>query len=200
MKAEETDAMIVIRRGDDGIQVSDIWELPFNQFGWSWDDSHKTLPAKYAVVLTPQSIWLAGKCETPPTGHQSENPGEFTEGIWKHDAIELFMAGSAPHAYQEFNLSPSGAWWSALFSYYRQADERSFQMPRVQTWAESLKSGWRAAIQIERKSLSVDITTSTRLNVCMIVGKDSQHFLSANRISTEKPDFHRIEFLTAVAH
>jgi len=46
--------------------------------------------------------------------------GEFTEGLWKADVVELFLHDQASESYLELNLSPTGAWWAKKFSSYRE--------------------------------------------------------------------------------
>ncbi|MFA5506199.1 MAG: hypothetical protein WC314_15920 [Vulcanimicrobiota bacterium] len=49
----------------------------------------------------------------------SLRPGSFVEGLWEKDVAELFLGGPGEF-YQEINISPSGAWWSATFKGYRE--------------------------------------------------------------------------------
>ena len=48
--------------------------------------------------------------------------GSFVEGLWEQDVAELFLSGPGD-SYQEINVSPTGAWWSACFSNYRERTE-----------------------------------------------------------------------------
>jgi hypothetical protein len=45
----------------------------------------------------------------------------FRSELWRMHCAELFLASRQPRL-SEFNLSPSGAWWSQGFARYREAD------------------------------------------------------------------------------
>ncbi len=52
-----------------------------------------------------------------PLADRASFPAEgFVEGLWEHDVAEFFLLDRRRGTYQEYNLSPGGAWWAAAFS------------------------------------------------------------------------------------
>ena len=107
---------------------------------------------------------------------------------------ELFIARPDARSYLEFNLAPSGAWWTAAFSAPRVPSPAFDILPAVR--CESGKggeSGWRAALGIPLSWLEAAIGwgADSRLNVSFILDSPDQRFLTACDLGDGEPDFHR---------
>jgi hypothetical protein len=119
--------------------------------------------------------------------------GRFISGLWEHDVAELFIMDRDGIAYQEINLSPTGAWWTMKFSSERKADLSNFNMPRrVETFSRCGNSSWCSAIAIHLSELSIsfDPGIATRANVAAIIGKSPRHYFSWCLFESEAPEFH----------
>lgn len=105
----------------------------------------------------------------------------FVAGLWHKDVGEFFLIAEDGR-YQEFNLSPSGAWWSARFRGYRD-QECECPCPSVVTQAARSRSGWKASLTVLR-SETIDWK---RFQVTAIL--DGRYFSSG--LCAGEPDFHR---------
>lgn len=102
------------------------------------------------------------------------------------DCAELSFGRGSNFAYQEFNLSPSGAWWSQGFARYREADP-AFRRPQgVECYAQVQQiepAYWQACLQavplteIALPAFKVENAKKLRANVCFIWGADPQQFV-----------------------
>ena len=126
-------------------------------------------------------------------------PGDFIEGLWERDVVELFLGEPGTPRYQEFNLSPRGAWWTVSLSEYRVRMETR-PMPGVRCFSEVDAGGWRAALALPLDELSIrwELLNGGTVNVTAIQG-NPQRFVTAADLGGGEPDFHRAErFLSPV--
>ncbi len=147
--------------------------------------------------LPPQVRWWkdAGfliwemKMELPWAGRGEFESGGFVEGLWDRDVAEFFIMDRGSGGYQEFNLGPGGAWWSA-----------SFVAPRVRAVPQL---DWtRLGVQTEVTWTPVHWTGQMRLrlpdhrepavNFCAIRRRPGGvAYYSLAGLGGETPDFHR---------
>jgi hypothetical protein len=119
-------------------------------------------------------------------------PGDFIEGLWERDVVELFLGESDSPRYQEFNLSPRGAWWTMAFTGYR-TRMATTPLPGLRCDAAKTPSGWRAATAIPINELSIRWASARgTVNVTAICGTP-QRFVTALNLGGGEPDFHRAE-------
>lgn len=126
--------------------------------------------------------------------------GDFGEGLWEQDVAELFVMGPDGH-YQEFNLSPTGAWWSATFSSYREGCLPA-KLPSVHTEARREEGRWNARLSLALSDLKVlsglDIKAA-RLNVTSILSPRDPSYLCWGWQKGNQPDFHRADNFLPIA-
>lgn len=119
-------------------------------------------------------------------------PGAFIEGLRESDVVELFLGEPGSTRYQEFNLSPRGAWWTMGFSGYR-VRMTTNPMPGVRCYADVVGEVWRTAIVIPLRELTIAwVPDAGTLNVTAIHGLPQQ-FATAVDLGGGEPDFHRAE-------
>lgn len=121
------------------------------------------------------------------------------EGLWNHDVAEIFLAGPGPR-YQEWNFSPSGAWWSAVFSDYRQLEQ---PCPGVVPDLEAVSGPgfWEVRCRLPLVSLLPwnDAPRSQwRLHVACILYPQDPEYLCSGHTSGGTPDFHRASHFRAL--
>lgn len=126
---------------------------------------------------------------------------QFVQGLWEYDVGEVFISHPATGRYQEFNLAPSGAWWTCLFSSYRTAEEKQPAVVPATIWQHSTAEGWQAAIEIPISGIHLPFRdlAELRFNICTIQGSSPRHYLSAATINTREPDFHHHDSFLALS-
>lgn len=135
---------------------------------------------------------FAFRADKPPEC-QPYPRGQFVEGLWNDDVAELFVAGPGCD-YQEFNFSPTGAWWSTYFSNYRQRD-RLCPDPVPQLECRSGPDFWQIRCTLTLSSLLPWQGCSSdrrRLQVASILFPADPEYLSSGHCSGGTPDFHRL--------
>jgi hypothetical protein len=107
----------------------------------------------------------------------------FTDGLWNHTCCEAFVAGA--DGYDEFNLSPSGAFAAYRFSGYRAGMRRLEGHVRV---------SWRKGVLEALVPLRAD---ARRLALSAVI-EETSGALSywALRHAAGKPDFHHADAFT----
>lgn len=122
------------------------------------------------------------------TRHQ---PGDFIEGLWERDVAELFLMGPGGH-YHEFNLSPSGAWWCASFSGYRQRIQ-ALPCPSARVSSRVEPDVWSASLTVDLHDipcLEGKGLEQARLSVTSILCPGQPEYLCSGHQSGGTPDFH----------
>lgn len=174
-------------------------ELPAQ--GWfrqDWFGRPCRFRSSYGLDLAPNGFTFCFQSERPPECKPLP-PGSFERGLWQEDVAELFI-GEPDGAYQEFNFSPSGAWWSAWFDSYRK-EVREVPVPRPQIDCRALPAGgWVVRVVLAPEGLVASLrgTPSAELtfNLCAILDPQDPEYLCLGHVSGGEPDFHgRSNFL-----
>ena len=172
------------------------------QVRWWIEDEHLLWEMKTPLPLEDRAIFKAGG---------------FAEGLWEQDVAEFFVADPETGHYQEFNLSPGGAWWSAIFSGPRvrmepQPDWREFDVQTEVQWTGRewigcfslpLSKFMRAAFEAPLPDAPNSHHATDRLRPepgrrCLAVNFTAirastagRRFYSLAPLAGEAPDFHR---------
>ena len=149
--------------------------------------------ARFRLIEDSNLLWLIATRDCNASPHPSATCGEFKAGLWHYDVAELFITTPDFKQYLEFNLSPSGAWWAALFCGPRRRSKLN-GLPKVICRADPMESGgWIAALGIPLAWLrqNIDWGPNSPLNVTFILDSPDQRFLSACQMGSGEPDFHR---------
>jgi hypothetical protein len=178
----------------DPIQILPPSASSFTSLPLNWYGQPARYRAEYRLSLDNATLRFDFRCDKPAQFEIAHHPGEFVEGLWEQDVAELFVMGPEG-MYQEFNVSPGGAWWCAVFSTYRE-QERTFQCPSVVTRASSRSECWTAGLSLELSDLLVlpggDLSQA-RLQVASILCSGQPEYLCSGHSSGGEPDFHRAE-------
>lgn len=157
-----------------------------------WKGSTLPHPFSWSVAMDPRTLWFV--CSLPG-GHvysREEYQGEFVEGLWNRDVAELFIKNPEGRC-QEFNVAPSGAWWSMTLSEYRKRDPGA-KRPHLSHISCSLKEGsWEVVAAFERCSLDVDIAPNSRIHVSGMWYRPEPTYLSSHPPRGVEPDYHHAE-------
>lgn len=180
------------------LSISVIDQLPYSQFSTDWFGVSSKENVSFVVALDPTSIWVSVKFPSKVLLHPKDKADSFIEGLWDYDVFELFLCDDVTERYQEFNLSPGGAWWSASFLRYRERE--GIQQNGIKTWAKNEENGqFHSYLQILRGSLAISFSCSnnSRANVTAILG-NPQKFFSHEKLSAPQPDFHIVNQLQQI--
>jgi hypothetical protein len=154
---------------------------------------------RWALALTPDSLIF--RADLPfgrPDFDDSYQRGAFIEGLWDRDLAEFFIMDEAGR-YQEFNVSPAGAWWSCYLTSYRQRSDLSINGQPSFVETQLNQAGWSVVFALPRSALLVPITEKSSVHVTAIASiAGERRFISSAPTSNFAPDFHRRECFQAV--
>jgi hypothetical protein len=175
----------------DAVSVLTPQQIDFDWFGEKLKN-----PAQFVMAVDSHKLYFVAQIGSSAHFDNSAAQGQFVEGLWTKDVAEFFVTNSGQTSYQEFNLSPTGAWWSCYFSKYRKRETSLFKMPQgVETFSVIEGSQWKAGLSIPLSEFSVPLALeeSTRINVCFALGKAKRQYVSWAQIKKYEPDFHLAE-------
>lgn len=176
------------------LQALDREALPWIPFECDWFGAASTLRPQFRVIVTKHTLLFEALGPQPASYREIHLAGSFQPGLWEMDVAELFLCHSSGTGYREFNLAPSGAYWTAKFSDYRSIDETPDELPDEGPCALSHfhDRSWHAELLIPRDALEGDIVFdhSLRANVNFILGQAPRNFFSWEKLSAKEPDFH----------
>ncbi len=196
---------IPVHRSKAPLSLRKALALPRERIDSDWYKKKTPHPIQFSLGLDSTTFYFIGEVSAPPYCDESLASGDYREGLWERDVAEFFLLESPDARYQEFNLSPMGAWWSHSFVKYRERDTAHFVKPQgvvtYSDWdAKPLENNskiltWTVGISIPRRSLSIPISfsESTRINVSFILGAPHERFYSFAPPLECAPDFHRVE-------
>lgn len=176
-----------------GLEFAELFRLPGTELnnGWFLDASISVMRAMLAA--DSQHLWWGVQCSGAGDNFQHHLGGHYVEGLWEYDLAELFIANPAG-GYEEFNLSPTGAWWQMRFACYRERIA-GFQPAELvlEGFAETSTDGWRAAIKIPLSSLWCSPSAvELRGNLCGISGVSPRRYQTLAEPRSLEPDFHQL--------
>lgn len=143
-----------------------------------WYGQRAGFPVLWSLEVFDDRLEFQFESGAPAVCEEAEG---FVAGLWQKDVGEIFLIAQDGR-YQEFNLSPTGAWWSARFRGYRD-QECECPCPSVRTTASRSRAGWRAQLSVSCS----EIIEWDRFQITAILGG---RYFSTGRCEGE-PDFHR---------
>lgn len=160
--------------------------------GWNLESAPRV---EAFVQETTDEIYWGAKVYAKANYNSEHQKNSFVEGLWKQDALELFVRDLNSNYYQEFNLSPAGAYWSAVFKDYREpAESHERKIDNIEINSKVDDSSWTASMRISKRDLGID-SDGLLINMTAILNTiDESCYLSMLPISTNTPDFHKIIF------
>ena len=159
-----------------------------------WYGQAVTPPYEYQFCHTAAGLVFRARRAAAALVHPQATCGRYQAELWRYDAAEFFITTPGGERYMEFNLSPNGAWWAAVFSAPRVVDT-AFEhwRPAVTATGESTENGWQCEACISAQSLQeVGINLADcKLTACAILQSPQQVFLTTALPCDTQPDFHR---------
>ena len=131
------------------LSADDVRSLPRQSISSSWEHVPLSYPFSWSLALDPATMWLC--CSLPGGGTVKSGSarGDFVEGLWEYDVAELFVR-DARGAYQEFNVSPTGAWWSMTHTEYRVRSNDSRPARCLSVTTKVFDGQWEVVAAFER--------------------------------------------------
>jgi hypothetical protein len=156
-------------------------------------------PFRWAVGLDDERlVFSASVASGAPLYNVHNPPHAFVEGLWNEDLVELFIMNKRGE-YQEFNVSPSGAWWSCCFASYRTRSAIPPQLTPLAVASVVREDGWTTNFIVRLSELSVPLEPSSRVHVSAIVSVEGERrYLSSAPVLGIEPDFHDTRCFEAV--
>lgn len=130
----------------------------------------------------------------PGFPHPKGKPGSYQAELWKFDVAEFFLATPDRSRYLEFNLSPTGSWWSCLFGERLVPEKGEPQaIAGVRAEGRQTESCWEAHASLPREWIEEHfaLDQGVGLNTTFILNSPDQIFASAADLGPGEPDFHR---------
>ena len=162
-----------------------------------WRGAHLASAFEWCFVKDTERLWFSARLPGGSFYDQTHCVGDFVEGLWQQDVAEFFVKDSSGR-YQEFNVSPSGAWWTTLLSSYRRraAVQPKISNPEIHT--QVLQGRWFAVIGVALADVGVQCNTQTLIHVSGIHGSPHQTFMSSKPQPHISPDFHEPNCFEAI--
>jgi hypothetical protein len=158
-----------------------------------WFGNSSLWNPEMAFEVKDDQLLFQFRAAKAPHCDKSLGRGDFVEGLWEQDVAEIFLAGPNGR-YQEINLSPVGAWWSAVFSAYRER-ERVARF-RADIRAEIRQDSWEIRFSAKLQDLEAwrDLPRSElKASVTAILHGPEPAFFAWNHTVGGEPDFHRAD-------
>lgn len=150
-----------------------------------------------ALRIEDERLHYSFRAEKTPVCDEGLELGRFVEGLWEKDVAELFLSGPGD-AYQEINISPTGAWWSALFSGYRERSQ-TVEFP-VEIEVERDDKLWQVSFSTAVENLNpwsgLEWSEYRASPAAILHGSEPSFFAwNWNPNKDGEPDFHRKDLL-----
>ncbi len=180
-----------IHRCSRAILPEELQVLPRQRFETDWNGEPLAFRVEFALAVEPGFLHFLATTDLP-TAFLESREGEFIEGLWEQDVAELFIRDADSTNYQEWNVSPSGAWWSQTLSAER-VRTPDFSPDRATSVKRIVQpKGWGIILQIPHHEA---IWQNVRMNVTLILTDEngSRRYLSCCPDPDKSPDFHTIK-------
>lgn len=177
------------------LDLGEEWDPAWTPITKDWFGKDPQYAIEFRLALTPSKLIFEARGAAMPDCDFSLRGGSFVENLWQKDCAELFLAEAGTTRYQEFNLSPTGAWWSAVFESYRKRESTPYVPPKtVRAFSMIDDDFWQSKIILPREAIAIkaNFDQSVPANVCFVLGGGTQ-FLTYARLTAKEPDFHRAE-------
>ncbi len=168
--------------------------VPLTQFHLDWHGKPVRHPTSFGFRLHEDRLVYRFRSDKSADCDKTLVRGQFVAELWTQDVAEFFVRG-IDASYQEFNVSPTGAWWSAAFGQYRSlVEEVPCSSVRIQTTIE--ERNWEIEFSVPLAEIVVLRNIDLRdahLNPAGILNPRDPEYLCFGHTDGGEPDFHRAE-------
>lgn len=181
----------IVFESDRALSSESVLSAPQSEVRCDWSGLAVPGGFRWSLARDPERLWVSIELPAPASTTKKHALGEFIEGLWEDNVVELFLM-EASGRYQEWNVSSDGAWWAMSFAAYREREPGSIQPQGVAIEIFPGAERWRAVLSVPIRSLAVQLESSTGVHVTGIVySKDGvPTYLSSAGSPSFDPDFH----------
>lgn len=175
---------------------SEIDQLQYTEFKTDWFGKRTTFNQnpKFSLAVDDKNFYFQAVFPEKIRINKHENAGDFIEGLWESDVVEFFICEQNSTRYQEFNLSPAGAWWSCLFSEYRKRNKTQ-PIKQTSTITSTFTTDECRGVLLETKldelAINFALNVASKINVNFIL--NGNIYLSWAEYKGIEPDFHLVQ-------
>lgn len=177
------------RKASPVAEPSLLFSFPRQGIRTDWKQSALSGAFEWVFVQDPKFLWFVCRVPERPDYDGSRKSGDFVEGLWERDVAEFFVREPSGR-YQEFNISPAGAWWTTVLTSYRTRSAISPSVSGVVIETRGTERDWVAVLGVPLESLAVGVDCGSSMHVSAIAHRPSARFLSSKPVPTIEPDFH----------
>lgn len=191
--------MLPIYKSLHQLSLEKIEHLPRVELSRNWDGSQAQKRLLCVLAFDTKSFYFSACGFEAPREIAKTESAEFKQGLWEADVAELFIS-DAEDRYQEINLSPSAAWWSATFNAPRKQNTESFNAFKVEASSRKNNEHWYSAVKIPLAAIKINLESAhtLRANFCACLGDNPRNFLSYAALPGKQADFHQPKHFSSV--
>lgn len=169
-------------------RTAELKSVPPTELSRDWFGQSCTFNPRFKFGLWEQRLTFWFAADKPPECDLELKPGNFQAGLWEQDVAEFFLLGPGGE-YQEFNVSPTGAWWSGFFTSYRSPAQEcpSLSVETSSGWSDA---DWWAELSVPIGELAVNWEASVRVNPASILSPSQPRYFCFGHVEGGEPDFH----------
>jgi hypothetical protein len=183
--------MTTVLKSSGPISAQQMVNAPHCEVGLDWHGHPLHGAFRWSLASDAERFWVSLELPAPPPARQMHRSGEFVEALSEADVVECFLMDPSG-CYQEWNISPDGAWWAMSFRRYRQRDPKSVRPGGVSVQVFRERDRWRAILSVPIRQLSVELNQDTRVHLSGILygPHGAPTFISSATSPGFEPDFH----------
>jgi hypothetical protein len=167
-----------------------VHALPRQEVTRGWKGEALPASLRWVVALDPERLWFLGEfpVQKAPPKHR---PGEFVEWLAEADDVLELYVRRADGCYQEWHISPDGAWWSMLFVDYRKRVAQPRMPEGVRVDVTAGEHSWVGVLSAPRSGLEVALDAAVHIQVsACIFSQGPGCFITSAGQPSYDPDFH----------
>lgn len=190
MNASVHDHTLSVFESSSQLDRERVRALPRQGIACGWNGEVLPASLRWAVALDPERLWFLAELPAPrPAAKHS--CGDFVEWLAEaDDVVELFVR-RADGYYQEWHISPDGAWWSMLFVDYRRRVAHPQVPDGVRVEVAPGAGSWLGILSAPRSSLQVALDPASHIQVSgCIFSQGPACFITTAGQPSYAPDFH----------
>lgn len=166
-----TNSYINISNSQEPISFDSLKLLPRQELYLDWRGSRLKKPFSWHLTKTNAALYILIELPNAASDIQINSAGDFVEGLWERDLVEIFLGQANSASYQEWNLSADGAWWAMSFKSYRERDPNSTKPLGVEVFVsrEDGNTSWIGGLKIPLSSLGAPLSEESTVHITGII-------------------------------
>jgi hypothetical protein len=181
---------LVLFRSSRSLSTERVLSLPFHELLRTWSGHTLPGPYRWIVAADRERLWFAAELPLPPPVPKHSR-GDFVEWLAEaDDVVELFVM-ARDNRYEEWHISPDGAWWSMEFVGYRTRTSTPHIPQGVEVDVSRKSTGWLGVLSVPLSSLRVGVDEIVAMEVSScIFSRGAPEYVSSAGQPPYVADFH----------